>query len=161
MSMHDKTLILFFNKALAATANTTINSKLVDFRYCGDDIDGKLFVNAQLGAPATDGYVSFKLLTSADGSTWTEVIAATNVGAKLFAGRLPLGLSRYVKAEVKVLTALEAATTAFAEITDTIDAELDAARIQKWQGIPAGGTVPEGMENLAKTGDSVRATVEA
>ena len=158
--MHDKTLAFFMNKALAATQNTEITSKLIDFRYNGDDIDGRLFIKAHLGAPATDGYVRFKVLTSADGSVWTDVITATNVGAKLYEGRLPLGLKRYVKAEVKVLTAIDAATTVFAEITDSLDHGLDTSRVQKWQGIPSGGTVPEGMENLAKTGDSVRATVE-
>ncbi len=158
--MHDKMLTFFLNKALAATQNTEITSKLIDTRYNGDDIDGRLFIKAQLGASASDGYVRFKLLTSANGSDWSEVITATNVGAKLYAGRLPLGLKRYLKAEVKVLTQISDATTVFAEITDSIDAELDTARVQKWQGIPSGGTVPEGMEDLAKTGDSVRATVE-
>ena len=158
--MHDKTLIFFLNKALAAAANTEISSKLIDTRYNGDDIDGRLFVKAQIGAPASDGYVRFKLRTSANGSDWIDVITATNVGAKLYEGRLPLGLKRYVKAEVKVLTQITDATTVFAEITDSIDAELDTARVQKWQGIPSGGTVPEGMEDLAKTGDSVRTTVE-
>lgn len=159
--MHDKTLMFFLNKALAATANTSITSKLIDFRYNGDDIDGRLFIKAQLGAPATDGYVTFKLQTSADGSVWVDVITATNVGAKLYAGRLPLGLKRYLKATVTVgANALDAATTVFAEITDALEHDLDTSRVQKWQGIPSGGTVPEGMENLAKTGDSVRASVE-
>ena len=120
--MHDKTLIFFLNKALAAAANTEISSKLIDTRYNGDDIDGRLFVKAQIGAPASDGYVRFKLRTSANGSDWIDVITATNVGAKLYEGRLPLGLKRYLKAEVKVLTGLDAATTAFAEITDALEA---------------------------------------
>ena len=113
MSMHDKTLAFFLKKALAKAANTEITSKLIDTRYNGDDIDGRLFINAQLGAPATNGYVRFKLLTSADGDSWTDVITATNVGAKLYAGRLPLGLKRYLKAEVKVLTQIADATTVF------------------------------------------------
>ena len=159
--MHDKTLMFFLNKALAAAAATSITSKLIDMRYNGDDIDGRLFVNAQLGSAETDGRVTFTVQTSADGSTWTDVITATNVGAKLYAGRLPLGLKRYLKATATVgATALSAATTVFAEITDSINADLDTTRVQKWQGIPSGGTVPEGMEDLAKTGDSVRATVE-
>lgn len=148
MSMHDKTLAFFFKKALAKAANTEITSKLIDTRYNGDDIDGRLFINAQLGAPATNGYVRFKLLTSADGDSWTDVITATNVGAKLYAGRLPLGLKRYLKAEVKVLTQIADATTVFAELTDTLDADLDASRVQK-------------AEDVAKAGDAVRATVEA
>ena len=159
--MHDKTLIFFLNKLLAATAATSITSKLIDMRYNGDDIDGRLFLNAQLGSAQADGRVTFKVQTSADGSTWTDVITATNKGAKLYAGRLPLGLKRYLKATATVgQTALSAATTVFAEITDSINADLDTTRVQKWQGIPTGGTVPEGMEDLAKTGDSVRATVE-
>lgn len=148
MSMHDKTLAFFLKKALAKAANTEITSKLIDTRYNGDDIDGRLFINAQLGAPATNGYVRFKLLTSADGDSWTDVITATNVGAKLYAGRLPLGLKRYLKAEVKVLTQIADATTVFAELTDTLDADLDASRVQK-------------AEDVAKAGDAVRATVEA
>ena len=146
--MHDKTLMFFLNKVLAKAANTEITSKLIDFRYNGDDIDGRLFIKAQLGAPATDGYVRFKVLTSADGSSWTDVITATNVGAKLYEGRLPLGLKRYVKAEVKVLTQIADATTVFAEITDSLDHDLDTARVQ-------------GTEDVAKEGDAVRAVVEA
>lgn len=146
--MHDKTLIFFLNKALASAANTEITSKLIDTRYNGDDIDGRLFVKAQIGAPASDGYVRFKLRTSANGSDWIDVITATNVGAKLYEGRLPLGLKRYLKAEVKVLTGLDAATTAFAEITDALEHDLDTARVQ-------------GTEDVAKQGDAVRAVVEA
>ena len=145
--MHDKTMIFFLNKALAKAANTEITSKLIDFRYNGDDIDGRLFIKAQLGAPATNGYVRFKVLTSADGSTWVDAITATNVGAKLYEGRLPLGLKRYVKAEVKVLTQIADATTVFAEITDSLDHDLDTARVQK-------------TEDVAAAGDAVRATVE-
>ena len=99
--MHDKTLMFFFNKALAKAANTEITSKLIDTRYNGDDIDGRFFINAQIGEANSDGYVRFKLLTSANGSDWIEVITATNVGATLYKGRLPLGLKRYLKAEVK------------------------------------------------------------
>ena len=146
--MHDKPLIFFLNKALAAAANTEISSKLIDTRYNGDDIDGRLFVKAQIGTPASDGYVRFKLRTSANGSDWIDVITATNVGAKLYEGRLPLGLKRYLKAEVKVLTGLDAATTAFAEITDALEHDLDTARVQ-------------GTEDVAKQGDAVRAVVEA
>lgn len=146
--MHDKMLMFFLNKALAATQNTEITSKLIDTRYNGDDIDGRLFIKAQLGASASDGYVRFKLLTSANGTDWSDVITATNVGAKLYEGRLPLGLKRYLKAEVKVLTAIDAATTVFAEITDALDHDLDTARVQ-------------GTEDVAKQGDAVRAVVEA
>ena len=146
--MHDKTLMFFLNKALDKAANTEITSKLIDTRYNGDDIDGRFFIKAQLGAPETNGYVRFKVLTSADGSTWTDVITATNVGATLYKGRLPLGLKRYLKAEVKVLTQIGNATTVFAEITDALEHDLDTARVQ-------------GTEDVAKQGDDVRAVVEA
>ena len=146
--MHDKTLMFFLNKALAKAANTEITSKLIDTRYNGDDIDGRLFINAQIGEANTDGYVRFKLLTSANGSDWTDVITATNVGATLYKGRLPLGLKRYLKAEVKVLTQIANATTVFAEITDALEHDLDTARVQ-------------GTEDVAKQGDAVRAIVEA
>ena len=146
--MHDKTLMFFLNKALAKAANTEITSKLIDTRYNGDDIDGRLFINAQIGEANTDGYVRFKLLTSANGSDWTDVITATNVGATLYKGRLPLGLKRYLKAEVKVLTQIANATTVFAEITDALEHDLDTARVQ-------------GTEDVAKQGDAVRAVVEA
>lgn len=161
MSMHDKTLFFFNKTALAATAATSITSKLIDLRYNGDDIDGRLFINAVLDAAPSSGAATFKLLTSDDGSTWTEVLAKANDGAVLFKGRLPLGLKRYLKATVTVgETNLDAARTVFAEITDTIDAELDQGKVQKWNGIPQGGSVPEGMEDLAKSGDTVRDTVE-
>jgi hypothetical protein len=146
--MHDKTLMFFLNKALAKAANTEITSKLIDTRYNGDDVDGRLFINAQLASAETNGYVRFKLLTSANGSDWDDVITATNVGATLYKGRLPLGLKRYLKAEVKVLTQIENATTVFAEITDALEHDLDTARVQ-------------GTEDVAKQGDAVRAVVEA
>ena len=163
MSLHDKTLFFFNKTALAATAETSITSKLIDMRYNGDDIDGRLYVNAVLGAAPSAGTVVFKLSTSDDGSSWTDVLEVENDGAVLYKGRLPLGLKRYVKATatVKTGTNLNAANTVFAEITDTIDVDLDQGKVQQWQGIPSGGTVPEGMEDLAKTGDTVRATVEA
>ena len=148
--MHDKTLIFFNKKALAKAANTEITSRLVDFRFNGDDIDGRLFVKAQLGASQTNGYVRFKLLTSSDGSSWTDVVTATNVGAKLYEGRLPLGLKRYVKGEVKVLTQISDATTVFGEIADTLDADLDTSRVQKSDAV-----------DQAAAGDAVRAAVEA
>ena len=146
--MHDKTLMFFLNKALAKAANTEITSKLIDTRYNGDDIDGRFFINAQIGEANSDGYVRFKLLTSANGTDWSDVITATNVGAKLYEGRLPLGLKRYLKAEVKVLTQIANATTVFAEITDALEHDLDTARVQ-------------GTEDVAKQGDAVRAVVEA
>ena len=153
MSLHDKTLIFCFNKALAKAANTEITSKLVDFRLNGDDLNGKLYVVARLGASQSDGYVRFKLLTSADGSNWTDAITATNVGATLYAGRLPFGLKRYVKCEVKVLTQISDATTVFGEITDTVDVDLDTSKVQNWAPLPTG--------DLAKAGDTVRASVES
>ena len=162
MALHDKTLFFFNKTALAATAATSIISKLIDLRYNGDDIDGRLFIQAILDAAPTSGSVTFKLKTSDDGSTWTDVLEQTNVGAVLFKDRLPLGLKRYVIATVTVGDSnLDAARTVFAEITDTIDAELDQSKVQKWNGIPVGGSVPEGMEDLAKSGDTVRATVES
>lgn len=166
--LHDKTLFFFNKNALAKTAGTEIGSKLIDLRLNGDDIDGRVFVNAVLAKAPTRGSVTFKLLTSDDGTSWTEVISKGNVGEVLFKGRLPLNLCRYLKATAKVDEGtgsegadvdLDSATTVFAELTDTIDSE-GPVKVQKWNGIPVGGTVPEGMEDIAKQGDSVRATVE-
>lgn len=154
MSLHDKTLIFFQNKALAASANTSITSKLIDLRLNGDDINGKLFVKAYLGAAATDGYVTFKLQTSANGSDWVDVISCTNKGATLYEGRLPLGLKRYCKCTATVgANALAAATTVWGEITDTLDVDLDTSKVQNWAPLPTG--------DLAKAGDTVRASVES
>lgn len=167
--LHDKTLFFFNKTALAKTAGTSITSKLIDLRLNGDDIDGRVFIYAVLAKAPSAGSVTFKLLTSDDGSNWTEALVEGNVGEVLYKGRLPLGLKRYLKATATVDEGtgaegadvdLDAATTVFAELTDTIDHE-GPVKVQQWNGIPQGGSVPEGMEDLAKAGDTVRATVES
>lgn len=147
--MHDKTLFFFDRKALAAANNTEITSKLIDMRFNGDDVDGRLFINAQLGAAPSSGVVRFKVLTSYDGSTWVDLLAVNNSGATLYTGRLPLGIRRYLKAEAKVTTELNAANTVFAEITDAIENGLDMNLVQK---------SPD--TDQAAAGDAVRASVE-
>lgn len=148
MSMHDKTLFLFDSKALAKDANTTITSKLIDMRLNGDDVDGRLFVNARLGAAATAASVKFTLLTSDDGTTWTTLLETSNeADGTLCQSRLPLGAKRYLKATAKVATALTAATTVFAELTDTLEHDYPV-KVQAWR------------EDVAAKGDAVRATVE-
>ena len=147
--MHDKTLFFFDRKALAAANNTEITSKLIDMRFNGDDVDGRLFINAQLGAAPSSGVVRFKVLTSYDGSTWVDLLAVNNSGATLYKGRLPLGIRRYLKAVVKVTTELNAANTVFAEITDAIENGLDMSLVQK---------SPD--TDQAAAGDAVRASVE-
>ena len=147
--MHDKTLMFFLNKPLAAAANTEITSKLIDNRFNGDDIDGRLYINAQLGSAPASGVVQFKLLTSYDGSTWVELLSVNNSGQTLYKGRLPRGVRRYLKATATVTTALSAATTVFAEITDAIENGLDMNLVQKDPTI-----------DQAAAGDAVRATVE-
>lgn len=147
--MHDKTLFFFDRKALAAANNTEITSKLIDMRFNGDDVDGRLFINAQLGAAPSSGVVRFKVLTSYDGSTWVDLLAVNNSGATLYKGRLPLGIRRYLKAVAKVTTELNAANTVFAEITDAIENGLDMNLVQK---------SPD--TDQAAAGDAVRASVE-
>ncbi len=148
MSMHDKTLFFFDKVALAAAANTTVNSKLIDNRLNGDDIDGRLFVNARLGAAAAANSVKFTLLTSDDGNTWTTLLESGNTAdGTLCQARLPLGTKRYLKATAKVATALSAATTVFAEITDTLEHE-GPVKVQEWK------------EDVAAEGDAVRKSVE-
>lgn len=147
--MHDKTLFFFDRKALAAANNTEITSKLIDMRFNGDDVDGRLFINAQLGAAPSSGVVRFKVQTSYDGSTWVDLLAVNNSGATLYKGRLPLGIRRYLKAEAKVTTELNAANTVFAEITDAIENGLDMNLVQK---------SPD--TDQAAAGDAVRASVE-
>ena len=147
--MHDKTLMFFLNKPLAAAANTEITSKLIDNRFNGDDIDGRLYVNAQLGSAPASGVVQFKVQTSYDGSTWVDLITANNSGQTLYKGRLPRGVRRYLKATAKVTTALAAANTVFAEITDAIENGLDMNLVQK-----------DPATDQAAAGDAVRATVE-
>ena len=148
--MHDKTLFFFDRKALAAANNTEITSKLIDMRFNGDDVDGRLFINAQLGAAPSSGVVRFKVLTSYDGTTWVDLLTVNNSGATLYKGRLPLGVRRYLKAEAKVTTELNAANTVFAEITDAIENGLDMNLVQK---------SPD--TDQAAAGDTVRASVES
>ena len=148
--MHDKTLFFFDRTALAAANNTEITSKLIDNRFNGDDIDGRLFINAQLGAEPSSGVVRFKVLTSYDGSTWVDLLTVNNSGQTLYKGPLPRGIRRYLKAEAKVTTQLNAANTVFAEITDAIENGLDMNLVQK---------SPD--TDQAAAGDTVRATVES
>lgn len=148
--MHDKTLFFFDRKALAAAANTEITSKLIDNRFNGDDVDGRLFINAQLGAAPSSGVVLFKVQTSYDGSNWVDLISVNNSGQTLYKGRLPRGVRRYLKATAKVTTQLNAATTVFAEITDAIENGLDMNLVQK---------SPD--TDQAAAGDTVRAAVES
>ena len=148
--MHDKTLFFFDRKALAAAANTEITSKLIDNRFNGDDVDGRLFINAQLGSAPASGVVQFKLLTSYDGSNWIDLISVNNSGQTLYKGCLPRGVRRYLKATAKVTTQLNAATTVFAEITDAIENGLDMNLVQK---------SPD--TDQATAGDTVRAAVES
>lgn len=148
--MHDKTLFFFDRKPLAAANNTEITSKLIDMRFNGDDVDGRLFINAQLGAAPASGVVRFKLLTSYDGSNWVDLLTVNNSGQTLYKGRLPLGVRRYLKAEAKVTTELNAATTVFAEITDAIENDLDMNLVQT-----------SDATDQAAAGDAVRAVVEA
>ena len=148
--MHDKTLFFFDRKPLAAAANTEITSKLIDNRFNGDDVDGRLFINAQLGAVPSSGVVRFKVLTSYDGSTWVDLLTVNNSGQTLYKGRLPRGIRRYLKAEAKVTTELNAANTVFAEITDAIENGLDMNLVQK---------SPD--TDQAAAGDAVRAVVES
>ena len=148
--MHDKTLFFFDRKALAAAANTEITSKLIDMRFNGDDVDGRLFINAQLGAAPSSGVVRFKVLTSYDGSSWVDLLTVNNSGQTLYKGPLPRGIRRYLKADAKVTTELNAATTVFAEITDAIENGLDMNLVQK---------SPD--TDQAAAGDTVRATVES
>jgi len=148
--MHDKTLFFFDRKALAAANNTEITSKLIDNRFNGDDVDGRLFINAQLGAAPTSGVVRFKVLTSYDGSTWVDLLTVNNSGQTLYKGPLPRGIRRYLKAEAKVTTQLNAANTVFAEITNAIENGLDMNLVQK---------SPD--TDQAAAGDAVRAVVES
>ena len=148
--MHDKTLFFFDRTALAAANNTEITSKLIDNRFNGDDVDGRLFINAQLGAAPSSGVVQFKVQTSYDGSTWVDLISVNNSGQTLYKGRLPRGIRRYLKATAKVTTQLNAANTVFAEITDAIENGLDMNLVQK---------SPD--TDQAAAGDTVRATVES
>ena len=148
--MHDKTLFFFDRKALAAAANTEITSKLIDNRFNGDDVDGRLFINAQLGAAPSSGVVLFKVQTSYDGSNWVDLISVNNSGQTLYKGRLPRGVRRYLKATAKVTTQLNAANTVFAEITDAIENGLDMNLVQK---------SPD--TDQAAAGDTVRAAVES
>lgn len=148
--MHDKTLFFFDRKPLAAAANTEITSKLIDNRFNGDDVDGRLFINAQLGAAPSSGVVLFKVQTSYDGSNWVDLISVNNSGQTLYKGRLPRGVRRYLKATAKVTTQLNAATTVFAEITDAIENGLDMNLVQK---------SPD--TDQAAAGDTVRAAVES
>lgn len=159
MSLHDKNLIFFNKVAIAKDASSKISSKIIDLRYNGDDVDCRMFISGTLGAKPTaiGASVKTEVMTSANGTAWTKAAEYASSGEKLVAGPLPHGLKRYVRLECTVTTALGEANTVFAEITDAVDSELDQKKVQEWKGIPSGGSVPEGMENLAKTGDTVTA----
>ena len=159
--MHDKMLNFFNQKTLAAAATSSLTSQVIDLRYNGDDIDHVLAVRVNLSAapatPSTEGAsaptVTAKLQTSANGTTWTDVLTKTHDGTKLINCALPDGLSRYVRCVVSVgNAAMAAAVKVFGEITDHLDADLDTAKLQKWSTTPG-----EGPEKLAPAGDAVHA----
>ncbi len=152
MSLHDKTLFLFNKVALAKAQNTTVTSKLIDNRLNGDDVGGRVFVYARLGASAAANSVSFTLKTSADGASWATLLTAKNTAdGTLCQNRLPFGAKRYLKAEAKVETALANDTTVFAELTDAIEHDWPV-EVQDWTS--------SGADDLAEDGDDVRDTVE-
>lgn len=169
MSMHDKNLIMFDRRALAAAAGTSVTSKVVDLRYNGDDLHARMWVNAFMAkapraAGGTASSVQFKLQTSYDGSSWVDLFdktipaTASNDDDVLMRAPVPVGVRRYIRALVTVgSSALASANSVFAEITDTVDHELDGRMVQHWEGIPAGGSVPAGPEDLGTSGDTVTA----
>ncbi len=153
MSLHDKTLIFLNSAKLAASAGSKADGKLIDLRLNGQNLDGTIFVNAILKDALTSGSVTFKVETSSDGTTWETLIERTATsGAVLFAGRLPLGTKRYLKASAEVATALAADTEVFAELTDTVDYE-GPVTVQAWTA--------NGPEDIAAEGDEVRQKVES
>lgn len=111
------------------TASSTTNSNALDLRNCGQaGIDGFLKIWAGVVGALDAGdssKITTKLQTSADGTTWTEVVSETQNGHSLMGIFLPCkGLKRYIRLTFTVGgTALAAPVKVKAGLVDQFDVD--------------------------------------
>lgn len=125
--MFDKMSLFADGASLAAGANTSKYTRALDLRLNGQiGIDGALKVYGQIVAKtvadADKARVTTVLQTSADGSTWTDVVAETQDGNTLIAMALPVkGLKRFIRLKLSQTTALSKAYVVKAGLVDQFD----------------------------------------
>jgi len=125
----DKLSLFADGKTIPTTANGVTYSKVLDLRNCGQvGIDGFFRIWAGIvGALDADdtSKITTKLQTSANGTSWTEVVSETQNGRSLMGIFLPCkGLKRYIRLTFTVGgTALDAAVTVKAGLVDQFDIE--------------------------------------
>lgn len=142
----DKLSLFADGLTVPVTANTTTYSKVIDLRKCGQvGIDGMLRVwGGIVGTANATGSVTTKLQTSANGTTWTDVVSEVQSGNSLIGMFLPCkGLSRFIRLVFVVGgTALGAAVKVKAGLVDQFEIE----------DLPSVQTYPP-LEDLAALGD--------
>lgn len=115
----DKELLFGEKQAVTATAAST---KTIDLKVGGDAIGQELTVKAVVGTAFAGGTsLQFKLQTSSDNSTWTDLlmtgaVATANLkaGSVPFDVRVPKGAQRYLRMQYVATGTFTAGTvTAF------------------------------------------------
>ena len=125
--LFDKMSLFADGASLAAGANTSKYTRALDLRLNGQiGIDGELKLYGQIVAKTVaagdTAKVTTVLQTSADGSTWTDVVAETQNGNTLIAMALPVkGLKRFIRLKLAQTTALTKAYAVKAGLVDQFD----------------------------------------
>jgi hypothetical protein len=128
--MFDKMSLFADGASLAAGANTSKYTRALDLRLNGQiGIDGALKVYGQIVAgtvaTADKARVTTVLQTSADGTTWTDVVAETQDDNTLIAMALPVkGLKRFIRLKLAQTTALSKAYRVKAGLVDQFDMDV-------------------------------------
>ncbi len=127
--LFDKMSLFADGASLAAGANTSKYTRALDLRLNGQiGIDGALKLYGQIVGDVADAdkaKVTTVLQTSADGTTWTDVVAETQDGNTLIAMALPVkGLKRFIRLKLSQTTALSKAYVVKAGLVDQFDMDV-------------------------------------
>lgn len=144
----DKLSLFADGTLVPTTANNSTYSKVLDLRKCGQvGIDGGFRIwGGVVGSVNATGSVTTKLQTSADGSTWTDLVSETQNGRLLMGLFLPCkGLKRFIRLVFVVGgTQLGSAIIVKAGLVDQFDIE----------ELPDAQTFPP-LEDLTELGDAL------
>lgn len=142
----DKTLLSADNLTVPKAASGATAGKTLDLRLNGDiGQDGGIKLYAQIvGTKNSAGSITTVVQTSADGSTWEDVVSSSQNGNRLLAMMVPYGLKRYLRLKFVVgSTALNADVKVKGGLVDEFDSE----------GFPKVQSYPP-MQDLAAQGDA-------
>ncbi len=114
-------LLMFANETpVSATVNTTVTSKVVDFRSTRL-IDGELKVFGQINGELPSGNIATTVQVSDDGTTWADLFASAKNRNVLIAAFLPPTHKRFMRLKFTVTTALSAAVKVTAGLVDQFE----------------------------------------